>query len=351
MKKLSKNKKIGFRIVAVLLIPMLILFVEIGLQIREKLKLVPRGMAIYQIEDPVLGYRLRPESMTPDGLAYVNADGIRGDSQHLYTALGSPRILFIGNSCVFGTGVRDTETFTSLLETRLHNEGWDSALVFNAGVGGYNSGQVREYLKNDLWKYKPTHLVMYLGWNDMVFATWPFDAGNVQLGSAHPRTLTFFEKAQNYLQYSRLFWSFQSRWRKFSNSYLREDRGVDVWNENYVSQFRENMDAMITEAKEKNVQVYVTLLPYDSARHPKKYSNDGFHYTEDGYAKLWREFQNHIVGAIGDSTAVIDLPSAIRGRESEDVVIYDYNHLGEVGHRLAADEIYRTLKPNLPNSI
>ena len=137
----SHRKRIFFRIVALLAIPAILVIAEIALQIRSAHKEAARGTMVFTEPDDYLGYRLRRNFTFPDGTIHINVEGIRGDSGHLATSPGSPRILVVGNSCAFGAGVRDTETFTHQLETLLRAADKESAIVFNAGVGGYNSNQ------------------------------------------------------------------------------------------------------------------------------------------------------------------------------------------------------------------
>jgi hypothetical protein len=331
----SQSRVKWLRIAAVLLVPGLLVIVETGLQIRETLKPPAAGTAFWTEPDSLLGYRLKRDHHTIDGLAYINYDGIRGDSRHLASETGYPRILVVGNSCAFGAGIADTGIFTYLLEQSLREDGHESAIVFNAGVGGYNSNQVLAYLERDLWRFRPTHLVVYCGWNDIVVSTWPFYVPEVQMGPDRREPPGLLARLLGFVEKSRLFWSLRSRARGLALRWTRADGGRDVWNERYIIEYRAHLDAIAASADRRGVPVAFALLQYDSGRYPVRYSTDAFHYTREGFHRLWTRFQSEIAGA-ADGHDLLDFPAAIRGREADTDVIYDYNHLGHEGHRIIA---------------
>jgi lysophospholipase L1-like esterase len=83
------------------------------------------------------GVRLEDHSRVP---TTTNALGFRGPEWDA-TRLGSElRVLVLGDSCTFGLGVADDETFPAQLESLLRARGVEAA-VFNAGVPGYNTAR------------------------------------------------------------------------------------------------------------------------------------------------------------------------------------------------------------------
>lgn len=338
---ITPSRRRIFRFLALLLVPALLVAAEIALRIRQSRAHQPLGTSVWSEPDDHLGYRLRRDYHTPDGRAYLNADGFRGDSLHLVSSPGSPRIVVVGNSCVFGAGIEDPYVFETLLERKLRATGAESAIVYNAGVGGYNSNQCRLYLERELWNLRPDTIILYVGWNDLVTATWPFFAENLQLGPAvAPRSSSPWD----WLEHSKLFWSLRSRWRSLSLRLLRPDRGLDVWNEQAIANYRENLDAIRESCEKRGVGLLFCLLPHDPARLPPGFSQDSFRYTPEGMMRLVARFQEEIRSAAGPHP-VVDLPKAIAGLEHREDVIYDYNHLGIEGHRLVADALFEALRP------
>lgn len=338
------RRRIIFRLLSVLLIPLLLLTAEGMLRLRRKWQAHARGTVFWTEPDEYLGYRLKRNFFTPDGRAFINAAGIRGDTSHLPEARGRPRVLVIGNSCAFGAGCYDTEVFSFLLEKKLRSEGWPEALVFNAGVGGYNSAQVRVYLERELWNFRPTDVVGYVGWNDLVTATWPFYVPNVQLGPAFHRNQPFSLMAKLFDK-SELLYLIRSRWRHFNNRYLSPKGGTDVWNEKYIRDFERNVDAMVGDARKHGAEIYFIIPPMDLARHPRYYSLEGYSYSDSGFFRLWERFRRILVSAV-PRDHIIDLPAALEDSVRDTDVIYDYNHLGPRGHIVASEEIYRVLTRN-----
>jgi lysophospholipase L1-like esterase len=86
--------------------------------------------------DPVLGWKLRPD---------LRAGGVRTNSAGMRSAAefapapeaGRKRLVLVGDSYTFGSGVGDHETFASILSEELL-PGWD---VLNLGVPGYGTDQ------------------------------------------------------------------------------------------------------------------------------------------------------------------------------------------------------------------
>ncbi|MEK8023268.1 MAG: SGNH/GDSL hydrolase family protein [Candidatus Hydrogenedentota bacterium] len=335
---MNDPRKKWFRLAALSFFPLIFLLAEGALRVRRAMKPAPPAVVSVHTEpDPRLGYRLKKGMSSRNGGNYVNADGLRGDDSHLAVSPGSPRILVVGNSCVFGMGAPDSAVFEVVLERRLRASGYDSAIVFNAGVGGYNSNQCREYLERDLWKFKPDLVILYLGWNDMVTATWPFYLPGLQLGPELYRPSTgFWPSLLKFLNQSLVFWHAKARVEAWMIRYGRADRGIDAWNEEWIGNFRTNMDSMVRAAEQRGVKIRLCLLPYDHGRYPKYYADNAFHYTSEGYRKLVNRFQEEIRGASRERP-VIDLSQAIAGVEHDTDVIYDYNHLAPEGHRRVAE--------------
>ncbi len=329
-----------FRIIALLLAPAALAAAEGVLWWRERGNVTERGKAVWTVPDEWLGYRLRRDFATPDGRAFINGEGIRGDSLHLAAAPGDPRILVLGNSCAFGAGCMDTEIFTYLLERNLRAGGLESAVVYNAGVGGYNTNQCRLYLERELGRYRPTDIVVYAGWNDLVTATWPFYVPGLQLGpKARPPG---GELMIPWISSLRLFNFARARWRMLLNR-LRSDGGHDTWNARAVDNFRSNLVAMKAEAARLGARIHFCTLPYDEGRFPERYSREAFGYSREGFVRLWSAFQSEIRSAAAPE-ALIDLHAAVAPDAARSEVIYDYNHLGPEGHAIAAATIERALR-------
>ncbi len=98
--------------------------------------------------DPVLGWSLTPgysvDVRYRDGVIQkVDADGWRHIPRGIPPA--GPRIAFYGCSFTYGTGLRDEETFTALLQAT-----YPDLHIVNRGIGGHGSVQNYLQLRRDI---------------------------------------------------------------------------------------------------------------------------------------------------------------------------------------------------------
>jgi lysophospholipase L1-like esterase len=128
---------------------------------------------IYE-RDAELFWRLRPHAnsdQNPESrdTQAVNALGFRDDEFALEKMPGEFRIIALGDSCTFGDGVANWETYANVLEDLLLAADPERPVqVINAGVPGYTSYQVHTYLAEKLLAYQPDLVVVYVGFNDNV---------------------------------------------------------------------------------------------------------------------------------------------------------------------------------------
>ena len=116
-------------------------------------------------KDQQLFWRLRPDRTVTsrffEGRSYrINSMGLRGDD--IARPKTKKRILLLGNSCTFGWGVTDDQTYGRQLEMFLQNE----YEVVNAGVPGYSSLQGKRFLELELLDLQPDIVTIMFAWND-----------------------------------------------------------------------------------------------------------------------------------------------------------------------------------------
>lgn len=115
--------------------------------------------------DSRLFWRLRPnQTITSrffEGRTYrINGLGLRGDP--IGESPNRPRVLLLGNSCMFGWGVDGSQTIADQTEELLGG-GFE---VINAGIPGYSSLQGRRLFKTGLADLEPVIVAVMFGWND-----------------------------------------------------------------------------------------------------------------------------------------------------------------------------------------
>ena len=110
--------------------------------------------------DPLIGWKLPPSSVASEEkeeyrVSYTaNALGFRSTREFVPESTSRP-VLFLGDSYTFGSGVRDDETFVSVLERRL-----GGVPCFNMGIGGFGIDQMWMTLKHYGLALKPRAVVL-----------------------------------------------------------------------------------------------------------------------------------------------------------------------------------------------
>jgi len=124
--------------------------------------------------DPTLGWRLLPNyqgvhlEYAYEAPTRINDLGYRGPAWSEARLQAGTRVLALGDSCTFGRGVADDETYPHQIEALLREGGLTDAAVFNAGVPGYDTVQQLAVLEELLPVVRP-HVVV-LAWlpNDVL---------------------------------------------------------------------------------------------------------------------------------------------------------------------------------------
>lgn len=128
------------------------------------------------VTDPDLFWRFKPgitvDGNNPSSEVYsisINRDGFRGGNWDDPTIMDSIRIMFVGDSCVFGWDAPDGKTFPDRLLEHM-SEGYPGKHFhsFSAAVPGYSSYQAKIAVMKYLPLYCPDLLIIWCGTNDAV---------------------------------------------------------------------------------------------------------------------------------------------------------------------------------------
>ena len=272
-------------------------------------------------------FRLKPGAHV---LGYeINSLGFRGVEFSRDKSPGTFRIVVIGDSIAFGMGVKSEDAvFARLLEKRLNTAGAAQRFeVINAGVPGYNSRQEWAFLRDEIVpRYAPDAIILSLCLND-----------------ADPIELDFQTQTLFTLQHQLERRSFNAR-AVINESYLfriakeavlhtrpaLRNRAINwrihekAWGE--MKQYVAQMDEF---AKRRGLKFLVAVFPWRpqlESRHDAA------------------ETQTDLAGFLEPRRiAYTDLFQAFQQRKDEGLFLGDGVHPSEVGHRLAAEELFRVL--------
>ena len=136
---------------------------------RPRLRMEPQ----VQIDlDEVLGYCNRPnqQAFTVEAPAAINSLGFRGPEVKLAREANDVRILGLGNSLTFGSGVRDDETYLAYANKKLKDKNPDRRIdILNAAIVGFTIRQYIPFLRGVLPKVQPDIVLLGAHWRDLHF--------------------------------------------------------------------------------------------------------------------------------------------------------------------------------------
>lgn len=141
-----------------------------GVSYFPNLKLYDREVLVPS-PDPALIFQQRPAIEIDAGVPIrTNALGMRNREVVTPKPVGTRRILFMGDSVTFGWGVRESERFTSRIESKLAARGEPLVEVVNAGVVHYNTVQESRLLARVIAPVDPDLVCVVYTANDLYVA-------------------------------------------------------------------------------------------------------------------------------------------------------------------------------------
>lgn len=97
------------------------------------------------------------------GLLSMNLSQL--SAQTLTSVKSGDRVVFLGDSITKGGG--HAKGYLTLFKQGLADQGLDSVEVINAGISGHKVPDLQKRLDKDVLQRKPTHVVIYIGINDV----------------------------------------------------------------------------------------------------------------------------------------------------------------------------------------
>ena len=124
---------------------------------------------IRRVDDHILNWRYIPGSTVQAGdvIAHYNSAGFRDGEHTIEKAVGTTRILVLGDSVTEGYGVKQDAMFASQIQSILGNK----FEIINRGMSGLNTPQEVHVLDAEGLQYKPDIVLLNFVLNDCEFFT------------------------------------------------------------------------------------------------------------------------------------------------------------------------------------
>lgn len=238
------------------------------------------------------------------------------------------RIAVLGDSYTFGSGLKNfNQSYSKLLEKELNrNEENLSYQVLNFAVLGMNTSEQIRVFTNLSLKYKPDILIIGYCLNK-------FDNVDSNLGSVNELDKPLL--GLSWLrQVSYLFFYIETKVNNFHESYLEKqtynEKLLDIYNSQINLEYNQNLFKELSKStKENNISVIVVIFPmiYNLNDYP-------FSLTHNIVCNMSKS----------NNFSCIDLLKDYQDYSPNQLIVNNYDtHPNELGHKIAADEIYNKL--------
>lgn len=137
----------------------------------------------------------------------INSAGFRDREYSFDKTKGIKRMVFIGDSIVYGYALESNKTLPKQLEEVFRRKG-RRVEVLNLGVSGYETEQEIEFLKEVGLKYKPDIVLVGCALNDSNYASWELDLfDDLVHATVKDSRMSLYRKFLGYLfEHSRLLY-------------------------------------------------------------------------------------------------------------------------------------------------
>lgn len=267
----------------------------------------------------------------------INSKGFVGVEFSDVKPAGIYRVFAVGDSCTFA-GDWDI-SYSAFLGKMLNTDGLRYEVI-NAGIEGYNSEYALGRLKDDILKYDPDLVTIYIGWNDLmkVSPSNMSSSGRVSwLGAA-------LNHSYLYKGLSKVMF-FYVRPLLMKPGLTGDESELHVFDRFVPATYEENVSAMVTLLRERNVRVLLLTRPTVLVRtmsaedlrtqhvffpfFPEAYSVPRLLSLHDAYNKSLRRLAARL------EVPIVDLDEEFNRQNKKDL-FWDTMHPSNRGHELIA---------------
>jgi lysophospholipase L1-like esterase len=186
----------------------------------------------------------------------INSKGFVGPEFDDVPAPGVHRIFALGDSCTFATGFPQIG-YPSKLD-RLLNDGAPARRfeVINAGIEGYNSAFALDRIRDELLRYQPRTLIVYIGWNDLM----KIDPVRQDDVDEHRWLATLLDASYLVKAYKKVLFV-DLRPLVFRPAVAERPDDATAFDDFVPRRYRANLESMIRLLREHRVNVLLVTLP------------------------------------------------------------------------------------------
>ncbi len=267
----------------------------------------------------------------------INSKGFVGVEFDDVKPAGIYRVFAVGDSCTFA-GDWDV-SYSAFLE-RMLNVGGRRFEVINAGVEGYNSEYALGRIRDDILKYGPDLVTIYIGWNDLMKMS-PSNmssSGRVTwLGAALNHSYLY--KGLSKVMFANI------RPILMPPGLSGEESEFHVFDQFVPVTYEENVAAMVALLRERDVRVLLltrpTVLTRNMSSEDLKAQHVFFPYFPEAYSvprllSLHTAYNNSIRRlAARLQVPIVDLDEVFDRRDKR-TLFWDTMHPSKEGHELIA---------------
>jgi|SRR5215470_12497602 len=278
----------------------------------------------------------------------INSKGFVGPEFDARPSTGVYRIIAVGDSCTFTTGVWNI-AYPAVLQSLLNSEAQARRYeVINAGVEGYNSDFAVERIKREIIGYRPNLVTIYIGWNDLMKVNPDHSAATGKYNVlAAALDQSYIVKALKKLIFIDLRpWLFQPKVEA-------SEADAHAYDAFLPKRYEENLVSMIRVLRQNGIKVMIFTLPTvvtpgmsrgDLQRQNVFFPYFAGAYSLDRFLSLHHAY-NRVIRSIGGQygVPVVDLEEVFN-RYDKDELFWDTMHPNEKGNRLIAQTLFAKLQ-------
>ena len=268
----------------------------------------------------------------------INSKGFVGVEFADVKPAGSYRVFTLGDSCTFA-GDWDV-SYSAFLGGMLNADG-QRYEVINAGIEGYNSEYALGRIRDDILKYDPDLVTIYIGWNDLmkVSPSNMSSSGRVTwLGAA-------LNHSYLYKGLSKVMF-FQIRPMLMQPGLTGDESEYHVFDQFVPATYEENVSAMVALLRERNVRVLLltrpTVLTRNMSAEDLRAQHVFFPFFPEAYSVPWllslHDAYNNSVRRLAERLQVplVDLDEIFNQRNKRPL-FWDTMHPSDEGHQVIAE--------------